>query len=94
MVIAMRIFVGNLALDTTRDDLRRLFADYGRIERVGLAKEKASDTSPGYGLVEMMENADGERAITALDGTLFRERPLRVREARTRTKRDHSNVKK
>lgn len=80
----MRIFVGNLSRETTRDDLRNLFAEYGEIGRVGLAKERPSGTFRGCGLVEMNEDADAERAIAALRGTLLKERPLKVREARMR----------
>ncbi len=86
----MRIYVGNLSKKTTRADLRELFSKYGQIGRVGLAKEKPSGTSRGYGLVEMNEDADGTRAIAALRGKLLGERPLKVREARTRADRNTS----
>lgn len=90
MGTTMKIYVGNLSKKTTRADLRNLFATYGEIGRVGLAMEKPGGTSRGYGLVEMNEDADGERAIAALRGKLLGERPLKVRVARLRSDRDTS----
>ncbi len=87
----MRIYVGNLSQQTTRADLRGLFAEYGQIERVGLAKERTGGPSVGYGLVEMNDEADGERAIAGLSGTLLKDRPLKVRKARARTDRKRSD---
>lgn len=83
----MRILVGNLSHGTTRDDLRNLFAEYGEIARVGLAKDLPDGTRRNYGLVEMNDSAEGERAMSALRGTLFNDRPLKVREARKRADR-------
>lgn len=91
MVMTMRILVGNLSSETTRTDLRDLFAEFGQIARVGLAKDRADGTSPGFGLVEMNKEAEGKRAITALSGMLFKERTLKVREARPRDGRKNSN---
>lgn len=87
----MRIYVGNLSRDTTRAELRDLFAEYGTIGRVGLAKDRPGGTSRGYGLVEMDEDAEGKRAITALNGAFLRERPLKVRELPARADRTRSN---
>ena len=77
----MRIYVGNLSRDTTRADLRNLFATYGQIGRVGLAKDTPGGTWRGFGLVEMNEDEDGQRAIAALRGKLIGKRPLKVKEA-------------
>lgn len=85
----MRIYVGNLSRNTTKADLRNLFAMYGQIGRVGLAKDTPGGTWRGFGLVEMNEEEDGQRAIAALRGKVFGKRPLRVREAR----RDHGLAK-
>lgn len=86
----MRIYVGNLSEETTRTDLRNLFAEYGQIGRVGLAKERPSGELRRCGLVEMTEEEEGRRAITALSGTMLKERPLKVREARMRAGRAQS----
>ena len=82
MVMIMRIYVGNLSRKTTRADLRNLFADYGEIIRVGLAKAGPDGRPRRAALVEMKNDTDGKRAITALKGTLLRERPLKMKEAR------------
>lgn len=91
MVLNMRIYVGNLSRKTTKADLRNLFATYGQIGRVGLAKEKPNGTWRGFGIVEMNQDSDGKRAIAALRGKLFGQRPLKVREALIRAKQNTSN---
>lgn len=91
MVLMMRIYVGNLSRKTTRADLRNLFATYGEIGRVGLAKERPSGTWRGFGLVEMNEDADGKRAIAGLRGKLFGQRPLKVKEAPANINRNTSD---
>lgn len=78
----MRILVGNLSRETSRSDLRDLFAQFGEIARVGLAKNAPDGTPRNIGLVEMKEASDGERAMAALRGTLLNERRLKMREAR------------
>lgn len=78
----MRIYVGNLSQETTRRDLRNLFAQYGEITRVGLAKAWPDGRPRRAALVEMKNESEGRRAITALRGTLLRERPLKMKEAR------------
>lgn len=86
----MRIYVGNLSEETSRADLRSVFAAYGKIGRVGLAKERPSGTLRGYGLVEM-KDTDGRRAIIGLHGRLLNDRPLKVREVRPRADRKRAD---
>ena len=82
MVMIMRIYVANLSQETTRADLRNLFAEYGEIIRVGLAKARPDGRPRHAALVEMKNEKDGKRAISALRGTLLRERQLKMKEAR------------
>ena len=83
----MNIYVGNLSFDATQDDLRELFEGFGQVESVSIITDKFSGKSRGFGFVEMLENAAGQRAISGLDGKPFMERDLTVNEARPRTER-------
>ena len=82
----MRLFVGNLAWETTDDDLRSLFADQGNVSRAQVVIDRMSGRSRGFGFVEM-ENEAGAKAIQELDGADYNGRNLKVNEARPREER-------
>jgi RNA recognition motif. (a.k.a. RRM, RBD, or RNP domain) len=81
---ARKIFVGNLASTTTEEDLRPLFAAYGAVERVHLVRHRETGHSRGFAFVTMAHATEAQAAITGLQGTPCRGRPLRVDAARQR----------
>ncbi len=81
------IFVGNLSFDAKEDQVRQLFAAYGQVDRVNLVTDRDSGQPRGFGFVEMASDADGDKAIAALNGTLVGGRALNVNEARTKAER-------
>ena len=81
------IFIGNLALTTTEDDLRQLFETYGHVERVQILQDRETGRSRGFGFVEMLNDAEAQAAIEGLHGTSQGGRPLTVSEARPREDR-------
>jgi RNA recognition motif-containing protein len=76
------IFVGNLSFNTSEDELRQMFEAYGQVDRVSIMTDRDTGRSRGFGFVEMASNDDGEKAITALNGTQMGGRTLNVNEAR------------
>ena len=76
------IFVGNLDFNTSEEDVRQLFAAYGRVDRVTIVRDRDTDQPRGLGFVEMASAEDGIKAIAALNGTLLGDRALNVNEAR------------
>ncbi len=81
------IFVGNLSFNTSEDDLRQMFEAFGPVDRVSIMTDRDTGRSRGFGFVEMTNNEDGEKAITALNGSQAGGRTLNVNEARPKT--DH-----
>lgn len=81
------IFVGNLSFSTTEADLRGLFEQYGSVDRVSIMTDRDTGRSRGFAFVEMTNDADGEKAIAALNGADFGGRKLNVNEARPKTER-------
>ncbi|HNX96076.1 MAG TPA: RNA-binding protein, partial [Candidatus Aminicenantes bacterium] len=47
----MNIYVGNLAYESTEDDLREAFSAYGQVESVAVIKDKITGRSKGFGFV-------------------------------------------
>jgi cold-inducible RNA-binding protein len=78
----MKLFVGNLSFATVEDDLRDLFSQYGTVTDVFVATDRVSGRSRGFGFVTMGNEAEGQAAITALEGHSLDNRPLTVNEAR------------
>lgn len=84
----MRIYVGNLAAHTTKNEIRKTFEPYGQVSRVAIAMDKQSGLPRGFGIVEMAQDEDGKRAIAEIHGTQLDNRTLRVKEARPRKERN------
>ncbi len=81
------IFVGNLSFSTNEDELRQIFEGYGQVDRVSIMTDRDTGRSRGFGFVEMASNEDGEKAITALNGSQVGGRTINVNEARPKTER-------
>jgi RNA recognition motif-containing protein len=81
------IFVGNLSFNTGEDELRQIFEGYGQVDRVSIMTDRDTGRSRGFGFVEMNSNEDGEKAITALNGSQLGGRTINVNEARPKTER-------
>jgi RNA recognition motif-containing protein len=79
------IYVGNLTWDTTADELRELFEQYGRVAKAQVVSDRETGRSRGFGFVEMEEG--GDEAIAALSGAPFKGRNLTVNEAKPREDR-------
>jgi cold-inducible RNA-binding protein len=79
------IFVGNLSFNTSEDELRQMFEPFGQVDRVSIMTDRDTGRSRGFGFVEMASNEDGDKAITALNGSQVGGRTLNVNEARPKT---------
>ena len=81
------IFVGNLSFTATEDAVRSMFEAYGTVERVSIVTDRDTGQPKGFGFVEMTNDAEAEKAITALNGTELNGRALTINEARPKTER-------
>ncbi len=79
----MNIYVGNLSLETTEDELRKEFAEFGEVISVIIMNDKyiGSGQPRGYGYVEMASKSEGITAIASLEGKKLRNRIVNVVEA-------------
>ena len=79
------IFVGNLDFGATESAIRSLFEPYGTVDRVNLITDRDTGRSRGFAFVEMIDSAQADRAITALNGAQLDGRSLNVNEARPKS---------
>jgi len=79
------IFVGNLSFGTTEQDIRSLFEAHGSVDRVNIVTDRDTGQPRGFAFVEMTNDAEGERAIDAINGKEVGGRALNVNEARPKS---------
>jgi RNA recognition motif-containing protein len=79
------IFVGNLSFQTTEQDVRTLFEAHGSVDRVNIVTDRDSGQPRGFGFVEMTNNAEGDRAISSINGRDVDGRSLNVSEAKPKS---------
>ncbi len=80
----INIYVGNLPYKTSEADLAELFGKFGKVERASIVMDRQTGRSRGFGFVEMLDHAEGTKAIEALSGEDWKGRPLTINEARPR----------
>jgi cold-inducible RNA-binding protein len=79
------IFVGNLSFKTTEHDIRSLFEAHGVVDRVNVVTDRDTGQPRGFAFVEMSNDAEGDKAITSLNGSDVDGRTLNINEARPKT---------
>ena len=79
----MNIYVGNLPLETTEDELRDEFTAFGEVLSVTIMNDKyiGSGQPRCYGYVEMALKSQGTAAIAKLNGKKIGDRVVDIIEA-------------
>ena len=82
-----KIYVGNLPFSADEDAVRTLFSQHGTVESVALIMDRDTGRPRGFGFVEMPNNAEGDEAISQLNGQELEGRAINVNEARPKEDR-------
>lgn len=79
----MNIYVGNLSLEVTEEDLGRCFSAFGEVASVTIMNDQyiGSGQNRGYAFVEMPSLSEGEAAISAVNGKSLKQRTINVVQA-------------
>ena len=79
----MKIYIGNLPLEVTEEELRQQFASFGEVLSVSIMDDKyiGSGQTRGYAFVEMSSISEGTAAIASLKGKILKNRLIEVVEA-------------
>ncbi len=85
--MSMKLYVGNLAFQTSSEDLQQLFAQAGTVESASVVEDRETGRSRGFGFVEMSSKEEGEKAIDQFNGKEVNGRNLNVNEAKPREDR-------
>jgi len=76
------VYVGNVDYSTKPEELCKLFASCGEVERVTILCDKWTGQPKGFAYIQFNNNDDVENA-QLLDGTEFKQRILKVAPKRT-----------
>lgn len=76
------IFVGNLDITSTENQLREIFQAHGAVNSVTFVNDRDTGTPRGFAFVEMSDDEAADKAIKATNGMQLGNRPLTVNEAR------------
>ncbi len=77
-----KIYVGNLSFSVTEASLRSAFEKHGSVESVKIVTDRDTGQPRGFGFVEMTDDAEAQKAISAVNGRDLEGRTLTVNEAR------------
>ena len=88
--MSMKLYVGNLAFQTSGNDLEQLFGQAGTVESVNVIEDRETGRSRGFGFVEMSTSEEGRAAIEQFNGREVDGRSLKVNEAKPREERGGS----
>ena len=81
----MKIFVAKLAYNTTTEDLKGLFEQFGEVESCRVIMDHETGRSKCYGFVEMPNDDEAYKAIVETDETVFMGNELQVKKSRPQT---------
>lgn len=85
--MSTKLYVGNLAFQTTSEELQELFAQAGTVQSASVIEDRETGRSRGFGFVEMSTNDEAAAAINQFNGKEVNGRALKVNEAKPRENR-------
>jgi cold-inducible RNA-binding protein len=85
--MSTKLYVGNLAFQTTSEDLQSLFAQAGTVESASVIEDRMTGQSRGFAFVEMATPEEANAAIEQFNGKEVGGRALKVNEAKPRENR-------
>src|SRR5215217_5289632 len=85
--MSKKLYVGNLAFQTTTQDLQQLFGQAGSVESAQIIEDRDTGRSKGFAFVEMSTEDEAAAAIEQFNGKEVGGRALKVNEARPKENR-------
>ena len=85
--MSTKLYVGNLAFQTTSQELQQLFGQAGTVQSASVVEDRDTGRSRGFAFVEMSTSAEATSAIEQFNGKEVGGRALKVNEAKPRENR-------
>ncbi|MBL6734926.1 MAG: RNA-binding protein [Shewanellaceae bacterium] len=84
---SLTLYIGNLPYRAHEQNVKDLFGQYGQIQSLRLVKDRFTGKRKGFGFIEM-PMADAKKALKQLNDSIFQERTLIVRVAKSQEDRE------
>ena len=85
--MSTKLYVGNLAFQTTTQELQQLFGQAGTVQSASVVEDRDTGRSRGFAFVEMSSEEEATSAIAQFNGKELGGRALKVNEAKPRENR-------
>jgi RNA recognition motif-containing protein len=85
--MSTKLYVGNLAFQTTSQELQELFGQAGTVQSASVVEDRDTGRSRGFAFVEMSSQEEATAAIAQFNGKEVGGRALTVNEAKPRENR-------
>jgi RNA recognition motif-containing protein len=85
--MSTKLYVGNLAFQTTSQELQQLFGQAGTVQSASVVEDRDTGRSRGFAFVEMSSQEEANSAIEQFNGKEVGGRSLKVNEAKPRENR-------
>ncbi|PSR97514.1 hypothetical protein BD289DRAFT_362182 [Coniella lustricola] len=82
----LRLFVGNLAGETTDDSLLKAFSRWQSVQKAKVVRDKRTNKSKGYGFVSFSDPDDFFQSAKEMNGKYIQSHPVVVRKSTTEIK--------
>ena len=82
----MKVFVGNLSGETTKEDLRHAFENFGQVRSITIVRDDTSGESRGFAFVIMPSVNEATNAIEKMNGKDLMGQKIKVEKSRTKAK--------
>ena len=80
----VKLFVGGLSWNTTADDLRAAFGNFGSLEEATVLIDRGTGRSRGFGFVTFSKPEEAAVAVERMNGATLDGRSLKVNNAESR----------
>lgn len=77
----MNLYVSNLGEQITDESLRAIFATHGEVRSSKIIREHSSGDSRSFGIVEMPNDNEAQKAIKRIHGSVVNGQNVSVRES-------------
>lgn len=88
------IHVSNLSYDTTEEELRNAFEEYGDVKSAKIAADSDTGRSRGFAFVAMLDDVEATQAIEALDHADLAGRRINVRRSKDKGNRHNRDQRR
>lgn len=83
----MNLYVSNVSFNTSEEDLKDLFSQFGTVTSAKIITDRETNKSRGFAFVEMSSTEEGNKAISGLNNKQIDGRALSVSVAREKENR-------